>query len=268
MAKITSVVRNLKEIYELESLVDAFIIPIKNFGINYENYFSLEELKKIKTDKEIFVSLNRNIHNSMLEELKKLLLELNNLNISGVIFYDIAFVNLKNKLNLKYDLVWAQEHLTTNYETINFWYSKGVKYAYLSSEITSEEINEISKKTDCKLFLNVFGRLPMFTSRRHLVNSYIETFNLKESNKYSLFKEGKQYPIDDTEIGTTVYSNYVLNILNEKIKVDYFVFNPYGIDLKTYKDVLESYREGNKNSFSKELGFLDKETIYKVKKNV
>jgi len=268
MAKITSIVRTLKEVTELEPLVDAFIIPIKDFSINYESYFSLEELKRTKTKKEVFVSLNRNIHNSMLEDLKEILLLLNQLNIKGVIFYDIAILNLKKKLDLKYDLVWAQEHLTTNYKTVNFWNKKGAKYAYLSSEITKKEINEIKEKAKSKLFINAFGRIPMFTSRRHLVKSYIETFDLKESQIYSLFKEGKYYPIEDTGIGTTVYSDYILNILDENIDVDYYVLNPYGFSLKDYKIILENYQNGKKNNFPKELGFLDKETIYKVKKNV
>ena len=59
--------------------------------------------------------------------LKAVLLELNNYDITGVMYYDISIVNLKEKLNLKYDLVWSQEHLTTNYFTCNYWYSKSIK---------------------------------------------------------------------------------------------------------------------------------------------
>lgn len=270
MVKNTAIVRNKNELSLLESLVDAFIIPLKDFSINYENYLTLDEIKQINTDKEIFVSLNKNIHNNELESLKKILLELNELNIKGVIFYDIAFINLKKKLNLNYELVWAQEHLTTNYSVINFWNSKGAKYTYLSSEITKKEINEIADKTESKLFLNVFGRVPLFTSKRNLVKSYIETFDLKESKKYSIYKEEKTYPIQDTIHGTTVYTNYVLNILDEvsNLKIDYAVFNPYGIEEKDYISVLKNYKEGKTISFPKELGFLDKETVYKVKKNV
>lgn len=268
MVKICTIVRNEKEIKNLEPLVDSFIVPIKNFSINYECYFTLDEIKKIETKKEVFISINRNIHNKDLENLEKVLLELNKLNIKGVIFYDISIVNLKQKLNLNYDLVWAQEHLTTNYMTINYWKSKGVNYTYLSSEITKKEINEIAENTDCKLFLNVFGRFPVFTSRRNLVKSYLETFDLKESKNYKLFKEDKTYPIVDTEIGTTVYTNYILNILDEieNLNIDYAVFNPFGIE--DYEKVLNSYREGKNVLYPKELGFLDKETIYKVKKDV
>lgn len=270
MTKICSIVRNLEEIKKLENLVDSFIVPIKNFSINYEKYFTLEEVKKIKTKKELFISINRNIHNKELDNLKELLENLKEINIQGIIFYDIAIINLKKKLNLNYDLVWAQEHLTTNYMTVNYWNKKGAKYTYLSSEITKNEINEIAKKTKCKLFLNVFGKVPVFTSRRHLVKSYLETFDLKECNQYNLFKEEKTYPIVDTEIGTTVYTNYTLNILNEikNLNIDYAVFNPFGIELDKYVSVLKKYKEGKKVSFKEELGFLDKETVYKVKKNV
>ncbi len=270
MLKITAIVRNLNEISLLEPLVDAFIIPLKDFSINYESYFTLDEIKQINTEKEVFVSLNKNIHNNELDDLKKVLLELNELNINGVIFYDISVINLKIKLHLNYDMVWAQEHLTTNYSVINFWNKKGAKYTYLSSEITKEEINEISENTDSKLFLNVFGRVPLFTSRRNLVNSYIDTFRLNESKKYSIFKEEKTYPIEDTKHGTTVYTNYILNILDEinNLKIDYAVFNPYGIEEKEFISVIKNYKEGKPISFPKELGFLDKETVYKVKKNV
>ena len=267
--KICSIVRNTKEIEKLEPLVDAFIIPIKDYSINYESYFTLEELDKIKTEKEIFVSINRNIHNNEIEAFKELLMSLNEKNIKGVIFYDIAVINLKNKLKLKYDLVWSQEHLTTNYMTINYWNEKGAKYTYLSSEITIDEIKEIIDNTTSKLFLNVFGHIPIFTSRRHLVNNYIETFSLNKSDSYVLSKEGKTYPITDSDNGTTVYSDYILNAL-EKVKnlnIDYLVFNPFDIEEKAYLQVIKDFKENKKSTYPEELGFLEKETVYKVKNN-
>ena len=105
---------------------DAILLGIKDLSVNMPFYITLDELKKIKTKKEIFISLNKNFNNSELEVLKKTLLELNDLDIKGVFFYDISIVNLKEKLNLKYDLVWNQEHMTTNYLTVNYWLNKGV----------------------------------------------------------------------------------------------------------------------------------------------
>lgn len=262
--KTVSIVRNKEEIKILEEYVDAFIVPLKDLSINYENYFTLSEINEINTEKELFVSINKNIHNNELSLLKEGLKKLKN--VTAIIFYDVALVNLKTS----FELVWAQEHLTTNYQTINFWYEKGVKYVYLSSEITKDEINEISEKTKSKIFLNVFGYLPMFTSRRHLVNSYLETFNKEKADNYSLYKEGKNYPVVDFEHGTTVYSDYILNITSEvkDLNIDYAVFNPFKIDINDYTFVLKNFKEGKSVSFEKNLGFLNKETIYKVKKDV
>ena len=50
-------------------------------------------------------------------KLEELLLNLNKYSIKGVLFYDIGVLNIYNRLNLNYDLVWAQEHLTTNFNT-------------------------------------------------------------------------------------------------------------------------------------------------------
>ena len=252
------IVQNVKEAYNIKEVVDAYILPIKDFSINYENTFTLEDIEEvISLKKDTFVMVNKNIHNSELEDLKKLLLKLNEFDIKGVFFYDTAVLTLRKKLGLKFDLVWSQEHLTTNFKTINFWYDMGAKYTYLSSELNRKEIEEIIKKSKAKLFINVFGYLPMFTSRRHLVKNYLNSFNIKDGNKDKvLYKEEKKYKIIDTKNGTTVYSNYILNI-KEKINLVYLVYNSYKVD--NIKEILTH------NTYEEELGFLDKEVIYKVK---
>ena len=78
----------------------------------------------------------------------------------------------------------------------------------LSSEITLDEVKEIEKEAKAKLMLPVFGYLPMFVSRRHLVKNYLETFNLEDNSKINYIeKEGKIYPIIDNEEGTIAYSS-------------------------------------------------------------
>lgn len=267
MHKIAAVINSLNEAQNIQKYVDAFLIPLKDLAVNYNNTFSLNEIKQIKNlNRELFIILNKNIHNSELPLLEKTLKKLNDLNISGLIFYDIAIVNLKEKLNLKIPLVWNQEHLTTNYGTINYWYDKGVQMTYLSSELTKREVDEIRKNTKAKLFITVFGYLPMFTSKRHLVQNYLDTFNLKSKSHTSIKKEGKTYQITDSLLGTTVYSDYILNAVNEDFSnIDYLVFNSNLIDEKTFLEVLQNYHDGKPNKFNIETGFLYQETIYKVK---
>ncbi len=261
MGKISVIISSIKQGIDLKDMVDAYLLPLKDLSINYPNTFSISEIKKIqKLGKEVYVFINKNIHNNELDILKDNLRKIEKLNVDGIIFYDIAIVQLKKELNLKTDLVWHQEHLTTNYGTANYWYDKGVKYTYLSSELTKREIEEIKQKAKCKTFINVFGYLPMFTSRRHLVKNYMDTFKIKE-NGTKIYKEGKYYNIDDTKNGTTVYSDYILNI-KEDMSADYLVFNGNMIEEKIFKEVLKDYKN---NKFKEETGFLYKETIYKVK---
>lgn len=269
--KIAVVVDSKKQAREINELAEAFIVPISKFSVNYGSEFTLDDIKDLKMlNKEIFVAINKNIHNNELEKLETLLLAVDNLGIKGIIYYDVSILNLKHKLNLKTDLVWAQEHLTTNYGTINYWYEKGSKYAYLSSELTKEEIIQITKNTKSKLFLTVFGHVPMFTSRRHLVDNYLNYFDLKDKgNSKKIYKENKAYPIEDKETGTTVYSDYVLNLLDEDFSnIDYLVFDSHLISDEDFKDTVDKFREGRSDyKFPFNHGFLYEATFYKVKNN-
>lgn len=277
-----------KSIDQIESLIDSIdgvIIGIKDLSINNPAYFTIEETKRIteiikNNGKEIFVSLNKNMFNSDLELLEYTLLQLESLKLNGILYYDIAIVNMKKNLKLITPLVWSQEHLATNYETSNFWYSYGAKYTYLSAEITLEEINEIKKNAQGKIMVPIFGYLPMFVSRRHLVKNYLNTFKIKDDSTINyLEKEGKIYPIIDSKDGTIAYSNKCLNGIKESLEMnaDYIVLNSFNINNATFKKIVDMYsivNLSNVQEFKEEIdelietdtGFLHKETIYKVKK--
>ena len=277
-----------KSIDQIESLIediDGVIVGIKDLSINQPAYFTLDEIKKINeiiknNGKEIFVSLNKNMFNKDLEILEYTLLQLDNLKLNGILYYDIAIVNFKKNLKLVTPLVWNQEHLTTNYLTSNFWYEYGAKYTMLSSEITLDEINEIALNANAKTMVLIFGYLPMFVSRRHLVKNYLDTFKIKDdSNINYIEKENKTYAIIDSNDGTIAYSNKCLNGINEtlKLNVDYIVLNSFNINNATFKRVVSMYNivnESNVQEFKEEIdkmldtdtGFLYKETVYEVKK--
>lgn len=254
MGKKAVIISDLKQVNDIDEYVDAYLVPLDFFSINYTNTFGLDDVSWLKKfNKEIFVIINKNIHESELERLKDLLKKIDKLEIDGIIFYDISIVKLKKELSLKTELVWHQEHLTTNYGAVNFWFNNGVRYSYLSSELTKREVDEIRSNTDALIFVNAFGYIPMFTSKRHLVDNYLDSFNIKDKGN-RIYKEGKFYNIIDGENGTVVYSDYVLNA---DVSADYLVYNSNFID--DFKRVFEC------NDFKKESGFLFKETIYKVK---
>lgn len=283
MPKKIVIPSDINMIYHLKDKVDGFILGVKNLSVNLPYYLELDELMEVinnLSSKEIFVSLNKNIHNTDLEYLKEVLIKLDKTNVKGVIYYDVSIVNLKKELNLQLDLVWGQEHMTTNYLTMNYWYDFGAKYTYVSSDITLNELKEIGNLAKTKLMIQIFGYQPMFTSYRHLVKNYLKTFNIDDdSDEYTIEKEGNTYSIVDDKLGTTVYSNNILNGIEEylELNVDYVVLNSYNIDnFEEVIDLFNSVNEDNKSEYYNKIkdmygnvdkGFLYKETVYRVKKN-
>ena len=89
--KKVAIITSLKQAYDIKNLVEAFIVPIKNYSINFPNAFDLEEISKIKSiGKEVFLVMNKSIYNNELDDLMATLKQIDILNINGIIFYDIA----------------------------------------------------------------------------------------------------------------------------------------------------------------------------------
>ena len=127
MSKISIIPNSIEMINKTLKYSDAYIIGIEKLSINMPFYFSLNELYMIndilkENKKELFICLNKNMFNSDIDLLEETLKIIDKLNIKGILYYDISLIELKEKFNLKTDLVWSQEHFTTNYYTINYWY--------------------------------------------------------------------------------------------------------------------------------------------------
>ena len=258
--------------------VSAYLIGIEGLSVNMPIYFSIDELSGIKTDKDIFVCLNKNMHKDDLDNLESVLSKL--VNVKGIFFYDIGVLNMVKRMNLGIDLVIAQEHSNTNYSTINFWYDQGVKYTLISTDNSVREIKEIIDNTSSRLIMPIFGYQPMFVSRRHLVRNYLEFFDLKDDSSINyIFKEGKVYPIVDGLV-TTVYTNDYLNGLDELIDLDveYALLNSFMVSSSDMKEIIGLFNTVNSSNlleYNKKISnilgsstdkfFLHKETIYKVK---
>lgn len=272
---------NINQIEDNSKYYDGVILSIDKFSVNSRYTLSINEIKeiiKIIPDKEVFISINKNIENNELDELESILLGLNDLNIKGVLYSDVALVTYKDKLN--YDLVWAQEHLVTNYETINYWHDLGVNYAYLSSDLNINEISIITKNTDVKLMTNIFGYQSMFVSKRHIVKNYLNNFSIKDNSKiYYMKKEGKTYPIIDSNY-TYVFANNIFNGIKEyyNMDVEYYVVNGFLIDNEKLTKVLTIIGNITKENVEDsslqvmdiftniDTGFLYKNVVSKVKK--
>lgn len=260
------------------------LIGVLGYSVNTLDIDLEEIIRLTKKYDNIFISINRNIENSEIESLKELLIKVSKLNIKGIFYSDVALVNLNKKLGLNLNLVWSHEHLTTNFNTINYWYDKGIKSTFISNEITLKEMIDIADNTNSSLIVQLFGYIPMYVSKRKAIENYLEYFNKeRKDTDYYLFKEDKKYSIVDNKYGTVIYSNFILNGLKESLvlkdKVSHILINGYKIDdnkldivIDSFKNINDSNQDNLDGKLSQmfnnlEKGFLYEESIYTVKKD-
>lgn len=276
--------KKIEDIIEIEDIT-GLILPLKDYSINYETNYTIEEIKKIKknTKKEIFVVINRMMFNKDIEPLKEVLKELETLKLTGIFFYDLSILQLKKELNLKTDLVWNGTHITTNYKTCDYYFQKGVKYAYLSNEITLKEVLEIKEKSQITPMFTLIGYPTVATSRRKLITNYNKMHNLENTKSLEIEEKitKEKYYVEENQFGTTFTYGRVLNNISalEKLKeIDfpYIILNEEKIKHDIFQKIIKIVTENLKNNTSLEpiydlignnTGFLEKETIYKVKKD-
>ncbi|MDD3241766.1 MAG: U32 family peptidase [Bacilli bacterium] len=278
-----------KEDIDKYKTINNYIIGVKDFSVNYNFVMDINEIINLSSEysnKNIFVVINKNIMNDDLQKLEQMMIDINNSNIKGILFYDMAVLSIKKRLNLKIDLVWNQGHMVTNYNTCNYYYDKGVNFAYISNEITLEEMIEIKKNSKIKLFTLLFGYPIMAHSKRKLLTNYSISSNkniLKDSHKIVDKISNKEFIIKEDNIGTSILfgdiSNHVLAI-DEMLKndFDYGVIDSNYINSDTILEMiniidrillgedLSSYKERIINLIGDNSSFLYKKTIYKVKR--
>ena len=264
-------------IKKYEKNAQAFLFGLKNFSYTTKINLNINQIKKIKqqTDKEIFIKIDKNIFNKDLEKLKHNLIELDKLNINGIMFYDLSVMSIAKNLNLKTPLIWNQNYFVTNYKTCKYYEKEGIQGAVISSEITKEEILEIRKNTKLTLFVNIFGYQMMAFSKRKLITNYFKYLkkkNLKKKNY--IIEKDKKYRIVETQEGTIILSDKILNGIKykqlfEDNNINYLILGQTMIKDRPFLKILDIINNNKQEEIpiknTDEL-FLNKKTIYKVKK--
>lgn len=265
---------------------DGLILAIKDYAVESNTYFTLDEIKNISDsfNGEIFVKLNKNLMNDDIPFVKDILVQLDKMNINGVFFYDLAVLELKRELNLNIDLVWNQTHMVNNYRTCNYYYSKGVKYALLGKEITLDEILEIINLSDITSMVEVVSKPSVAFSKRKLVTNYYKDMGIEGSKEIIVNEKvsNLNFDIKEDSNGTVFFLDLITNgtsIIRDLYDngCSYIIMREYGID--NFRELVNDTMEYIKDSCSdlsyvlkyKKLGdstnFFFKKTIYRVKKN-
>lgn len=271
-------------IYEFKC--DGVILALKDYSVGSEKYYSLDEIRDICSNYngEIFVKLNKNLFNDDIDEVKKILMELDNLKINGVFFYDLAVLELKRELNLNIDLVWNQTHMVNNYKTCDYYNSRGVKYALLGKEITLDEIGEIISSSKITSMVEVVSKPSVALSYRSLVSNYYKDLGISGDKNIKIHEKVSEidFIVSEDSNGSCFYEDIITNgtsVIKSLFEFGcpYIIMREYGIPdfLELVNDtslyINDSCSDTNYVEKYKKLGdstnFFFKKTIYRVKKN-
>lgn len=265
MTKILTIPIDKDNLYNLNKLdIDGFVIGLKGYSIYTSLNLTLEDIKELNIDKELYISINKLLNTKEIDELKPIVEELSKLNIKGIMFDDIGIINICKNI----DLIWSSMHHVTNSKTINFWTKQGIKGAVLSTEITLDDFISIKKNTNTNIFVYLYGYLPMFESSRELLTNYFKYISKpKTDDIYYLKNNDKYYPIYEENNNTYILEDILDGIeeldIIKKNNIDYVILNGLLHDNDTFINIVKKYINGVGKSNKK--GFLYKETIYKVR---
>ncbi len=238
--------------------VQAFLFALDGYCVGYNTY-SLEEINKIDVSNK-YILLNRILDCKDIDNLKELLPKFN---CKGIVYEDIGVYNLVKELGLDIEMIFYQNHFGTNVRSINFWLDRGDS-VFVSNEITYDEIKEIVNKAKKSVVLHLYGYNQVMYSRRLLLTNWSEEFNIPKKNK-NVIEElvtKIKFRVIENEFGTVMYSENIFNGLDllELDNVKYGYVNTTFLDHDTVMKMIETGKfDGG------DRGFLEKETIYKLK---
>lgn len=254
MSRILININELSEIEQYKKIgITNFLFAVPKLSIGYR------EVPLNKIPDNSYILINRVLSSEDVDYLKSIKSEL--ARFKGVIYEDIAVFNILS--DTSQELIWFQNHFTTNYESINFWLDRGCTSAVISNEITESEIDEIINKAHRPLVLNVLGKNQIMYSRRTLLTNYNKHAGIDNTNDCVIdtINNDTEFFVRESEYGTTIFNNTYFNYTSLMKKYDsnilyYLIFN-LDLSVDEIKNILEGSKFGDD-------GFLNKKTVYKM----
>lgn len=241
--------------------VSAFLFGLEGFCVGYNTY-SLEEISKVDVSNR-YILLNRVLDCKDIDKFKELLPSIKD--IKGLVFEDIGVYNLVKDMNLGMELILFQNHFGTNTKSVNFWLDR-VDSMFISNEITKEEISTIVEGVSKSVVLHLFGYNQVMYSRRLLLTNWSEQFDIPNKNTNVIVDRATKvkFRAIENEYGTVMYSDKIFNG-NELLGLNNVKYYYVNTMLISHNEVMDFLTNTDHISDNEDNGFLDRETIYKLK---
>lgn len=262
--------------------VDGIVVGTKNFSSRGILKLEIEEIKalieQVNNQMEIYVLVNQLYHQHVIKDLKKFLVELDQLSITGILFQDFGVLNLAQELNVHYKLMYAPDTLNTNHKTLNTLAHLGIDEAFLARELHLDEVNNIVEKCEINVMGLIHGVQYISHSRRLLLSNYLECINQQQDTDYKANfvikvnnKEEYSHIFED-EFGTHILTCNELCTLDLKLPFDYGYIETMYLDNDYILDIISFYKQHRSLEELKlkypthqyDQGFFNDGTVYKI----
>ncbi len=254
----------------IDAGADVFILGIEGLTHRMNHTFDLKTLSNIvkqlkESGKEIYISINRIIHDEHIEILKHAIESIKDLELDGIIFTDLAVFMHAEKNDLTNKLIYAPETYSTHSYDIAFWRNENIKAVVLSREVLIEDIEKIAKKASLPILFYGHGYVNMFHSRRPLLENFFkhtkdaDPDTIKDRRNLTIVEEirDEHYPIYQDYYGTHIFrekprqSFTVIERLKNVLSV--FVVDSILMDEKQFITAVKDYRKALDNTVTNEL---------------
>ena len=238
---------------------------------NKPYYVELQTKNTIDNDYDYF----RRLHECVLTQCSRELSDAGLLELFELTEVELTQEEISDFGDASYILYRLQSEIQTQYVTRKQNLLKTI-YTYIANEKTDKNdmsyslygtnsFNLVWEKVCADNFGSVLDKkivdLPLSNPEWNKVEYKDKTYK-----KYEFYIDN-EYPIKESDFGTIIYSNKIINLINELDKldfIDYIVMDSFNIDRQEFNEMVNKFINKDKieDTYT---GFLDKKTIYKVK---
>ena len=211
--------KNLAELQLLSEVgAGAFVVGDACFAQCVRGSFKKKDLEESVNlahllEKKIYLLVDAIFSNALLAEFEIYLKSIQHLIFDAIRVADLGAYMLIKQIMPDTPIHFVDAMMLTNHYTVNYWANKGVKRIRLAHELTYDEVLEVKKSTISEIEVLVQGAPLMFTSRRKLVDNYLD-FKRTIGKDVTIAKNGNflfdeerdlYYPIVENKHGTHIY---------------------------------------------------------------
>ena len=141
---------------------NGYILANRNFSYRFEHSFTLNEIQKInsfckKTNKKIFLLVNRIFKDKDLADLENYLLKTFKYNIDGYLFADFAVFMILKKYHKEDKAVFYHETFLRNSYDIKTYQKYGINKIICSKDMHIDDIKDLDENKKDSYGILAFG---------------------------------------------------------------------------------------------------------------